>query len=180
VPPGAGQVTYSINGGPFVAISGSAWQTGSVLAPTPPDPFGASSLWPAHVNQTTLVAPGFTPPVGAYADLFPLVNGGVSFTGSTPGYSGSGGTYVPSVAVIQVPLQEITTFRVRLTNANLGGSCEDGGWDVGYVQTDFAAPEPSTLGLTTAGGLALAAMTAWNRRAPATPPIARAAGLRQE
>jgi len=180
VPPGAGQVTYSINGGPFVAISGSAWQTGSVLDPTPPDPFGASSLWPAHVNQTTLVAPGFTPPVGAYADLFPLVNGGVSFTGSTPGYSGSGGTYVPSVAVIQVPLQEITTFRVRLTNANLGGSCEDGGWDVGYVQTDFAAPEPSTLGLTTAGGLALAAMTAWNRRAPATPPIARAAGLRQE
>lgn len=175
IPPAAGQVAYSINDNPFVAISGSAWQTGSVLAPSLPDPFGASPLWPAHVSQTTLVKPGFTPPVGAYPDLFPLLNAGAAFTGSTPGYSSTGGAYVPSVAVIAIPLQEITSLRIRLINANLGSSCETGaGWDVGYLQTDFAAPEPPAAGLATAGGLALAAVTVRNRRAPATPPVARA------
>jgi hypothetical protein len=166
VPAAAGQVVYSINGSPFVPIISAAWETGSVLAPTPPDPIGASPLWPDHVDQTALVAPTFTPPVGAYSDLFPLVNGVPTFTGSTPGYTPTGGTFVPSVAVIDVPLQEITSFRVRLINANLGSSCEAGaGWDVSFIQVDFlAAPEPGTAALAGCGGLALLAGLARHRR----------------
>jgi hypothetical protein len=166
VPPAAGQVVYSINGSPFVPIIAAAWETGSVLMPTPPDPIGTSPLWPDHVDQTTLVAPTFTPPVGSYADLFPLVNGVPTFTGSTPGYSPSGGSFVPSVAVIDVPLQEITSFRVRLINANLGSACEAGaGWDVGFIQVDFlAAPEPGTAALAGCGGLAAIGTVARRRR----------------
>jgi hypothetical protein len=177
VPPAAGQVVYSINGSPFVPIIEAAWETGSVLAPSPPDPIGTSPLWPDHVDQTTLVAPTFTPPVGSYSDLFPLVNGVPTFTGSTPGYTPTGGSFVPSVAVIDVPLQEITNFRVRLINANLGSACVSGaGWDVSYIQVDFAAPEPGGLALAGCGGLAVLGALVRNRRSLATPPVARAAG----
>jgi len=176
VPPGAGQVVYSINDSPFVPIISAAWETGGVLAPVPPDPIGTPPLWPDHVGQTTLVAPTFTPPVGAYSDRFPLVNNGPTFIGSTPGYTPTGGTFVPSVAVIDLPPQEISNFRLRLINANLGSFCETGaGWDVGFIQVDFAAPEPDSFGLAAVGGLTLAAAIARNRRAPATPPVARAA-----
>jgi hypothetical protein len=167
VPPAAGQVVYSINGSAFVPIIAAAWETGSVLAPSPPDPIGTSPLWPDHVDQTTLVAPTFTPPVGSYSDLFPLLNGVPTFTGSTPGYTPTGGSFVPSVAVIDVPLQEITSFRVRLINANLGSACATGaGWDVSYMQVDFAAPEPHGLALAGCGGLAaLGAVTRCRRSA---------------
>jgi hypothetical protein len=150
VPPAAGQVVYSINGGPYTPLPVAAWSTGNV---TTPDPlFGPNPLWPTYVGQTTLVVPGYTPPTGAYSDLFPLVNGGASFTGSTPGYSATGGTYVPSVAVLNFPLQVITDFRVRLINANLGSNCPaDAGWDVRYLQVDFVAPEPGSLLLAAAG-----------------------------
>lgn len=181
VPPAAGQVVYSINDSPFVPIISAAWETGSVLAPSPPDPIGASPLWPDHVDQTALVAPSFTPPVGAYSDLFPLVNGVPTFTGSTPGYTPTGGTFVPSVAVIDVPLQEITSFRVRLINANLGSTCEAGsGWDVSFIQTDFlAAPEPGGAVMAGCGGLAVLAAFAGHRRSLALPPNARDAGPRR-
>ncbi|MFM7243572.1 MAG: XDD4 family exosortase-dependent surface protein [Planctomycetaceae bacterium] len=165
VPPAAGQVAYSINGGAYLPIPAAAWETGSVLAPTPPDPFGASPLWPDHVDQTTLVAPSFTPPVGSYADLFPLLNGGAAFSGATPGYTPTGGSFMPSVAVINVPLQEIDVFRVRLINANLGSSCVTGaGWDVGYLQVDFAAPEPAGLAMAGCGGLAALGAVARRQR----------------
>ena len=180
VPPAAGQVVYSINDSPFVPIITAAWETGSVLAPTPPDPIGTSPLWPDHVGQTTLVAPTFTPPVGSYSDLFPLVNGVPTFVGSTPGYTPTGGTFVPSVAVIDVPLQEITSFRVRLINANLGSACVTGaGWDVGYIQVDFAAPEPAGLAMAGCGGLAVLGAVARHRRSLAAPPAARDAGPRR-
>lgn len=150
VPPAAGQIVYSINGGPFVGLPESAWSTGNVNTPEPL--FGPNPLWPSYVGQTTLVAPSFTPPTGSYSDLFPLLNGGASFTGVTPGYSTTGGTYVPSVAVLDIPLQLITDFRVRLINANLGSNCPaDAGWDVRYLQVDFAAPEPGGLILAAAG-----------------------------
>jgi len=143
-PLAAGQVVYSINGLPFQGIPATAWLTGTLASPVPPDPFGASPLWPTHVTQQGLVAPLFTPPVGAYSSLFPLLNGGASFTGSTPGYTATGGAVVPSVAVVDIPPVDITSFEVRLINANLSSSCTaDAGWDVGYVQVDFAAPEPA-------------------------------------
>lgn len=150
VPPAAGQIVYSINGGPFLGLPQAAWSTGNVNTPEPL--FGPNPLWPTYVGQTTLVVPDFTPPTGSYSDLFPLVNGGASFTGVTPGYSNTGGTYVPSVAVLDIPLQVITDFRVRLINANLGSNCPaDAGWDVRYLQVDFAAPEPGSFILAAAG-----------------------------
>jgi hypothetical protein len=150
VPPAAGQVVYSINGGPYTPLPVAAWSTGNVTTPEPF--FGPSPLWPTYVGQTTLVVPGYTPPTGIYSDLFPLINGGASFTGVTPGYSATGGTYVPSVAVLNFPLQVITDFRVRLINANLGSNCPaDAGWDVRYLQVDFAAPEPGSFLLAAVG-----------------------------
>lgn len=157
VPSAAGQVVYSINGGPFTPLPVAAWSTGNVNTPEPP--FGPNPLWPTYVGQTELVVPGYTPPTGSYSNLFPLVNGGASFTGVTPGYTATGGTYVPSVAVLDIPLQVITDFRVRLINANLGSSCPaDAGWDVRYLQVDFAAPEPGSVVLAAAG---IAATAGW-------------------
>jgi len=157
VPPAAGQVVYSINGGPYTPLPVAAWSTGNVNTPEPL--FGPNPLWPTYVGQTELVVPGYTPPTGSYSDLFPLVNGGASFTGLTPGYSATGGTYVPSVAVLDIPRQLITDFRVRLINANLGSNCPaDAGWDVRYLQVDFAAPEPGSLVLAAFG---IAGMVSW-------------------
>ncbi|MFM8495808.1 MAG: hypothetical protein ACKOEM_09830, partial [Planctomycetia bacterium] len=107
--------------------------------------------------QTTLVAPSFTPTVAPYPDLFPLLNGGAAFTGSTPGYTPTGGNLVPSVAVITLPLTRVESFQVRLINANLGSQCpSSAGWDVRLVQVDFAAPEPGSLALAACGITALA------------------------
>lgn len=154
VPPAAGQLAYSINGGPFVGLPVQAFETGALSAG--PAPFGPSLLGP-FVGQTTLVAPTFVPPVGAYSDLFPLINGGASFTGVTPGYTDTGGTWVPSVATVTIPSTLITSFQIRLINANLGSTCPaDAGWDVRYLQVDFAAPEPGSLLLAVAGISAVA------------------------
>jgi uncharacterized protein YunC (DUF1805 family) len=144
VPPSAGQISYSVNGGPFVGIPLAAFHSGSIDDPqpqfTPPiDPFP-----PGMVDQTTLVLPGFVPPVGGYPELFPLVNGGASFTGTTTGFAAAAGVFVPSIATILIEPTVLTDFRVRLTNANLGSVCHGSGvWNVGYVQVDFAAPEPA-------------------------------------
>ncbi len=164
VPAAAGQVAYSINGGPFVGIPTSAWESDTLAALVPADPFGSSPLWPNHVDQQALVIPAFLPPSGGYADLFPLVNGGATFIGSTPGYSSGFGKMVPSVAVITFPEQEIDSLRLRFTNANLGSACSVGvGWDLGYVQVDFAAPEPKCFTVAVAGAAATLGMTSRRR-----------------
>lgn len=155
IPPAAGQIAYKINGDPWTPIPASAFQQGTLTNFTPTsDIFPTSSPFlAATVNQTTLVAPTFVPPVGAYPDLFPLINGGAAFTGKTPGYTPTGGNLVPSVAVITLPgLTQITSFQLRLINANLGSQCDvTAGWDVRLVQADFAAPEPGSLLLAAAG-----------------------------
>lgn len=158
VPPAAGQLAYSINGGPFIGIGASNFSTG--LVTTPDQLFGASPLIgpPSLVGQTTLVAPTFVPPVSPYPDLFPLINGGASFTGVTPGYSNTGGVWVPSVAIVTFDPTLVTDFRLRLINANLGSNCPaDAGWDVQFAQVDFATPEPSSFALTGLGVMGLAA-----------------------
>jgi hypothetical protein len=162
VPPAAGQLAYSINGGAFVGLPVSAFVTGSI---TTPDPlFGSSPLGP-YVGQTTLVAPAFIPPAGGYSDLFPLINGGASFTGITPGYTNTGGTWVPSVATLLFPLTVVSDLRIRLINANLGSNCPaDAGWDVRYLQVDAAAPEPGSLLLASMGGTLAAGHWLWRRR----------------
>lgn len=163
VPPAAGQLAYSMNGGPFVGVAASAFQTGLVTVPDPV--FGVSPLVgpPSLVDQASLVTASFVPPVGLYSDLFPLVNGGASFTGSTVNYSNTGGAFVPSVATLFFAPTLITDFRIRLINANLGSNCPaDAGWDVRFVQVDFLAPEPSSFALAGLG--ALCAGAAYARR----------------
>ncbi len=160
VPPAAGQLAYSINGGEFIALPASTFLTGSITTPEPP--FGLSPLGP-YVGQTTLVAPTFVPPAGGYSDLFPLINGGASFTGITPGYTNTGGTWVPSEAIFRFPETVVPNLRIRLINANLGSNCPaDAGWDVRYLQVDAVAPEPGSLLLASMGGLLAAGH--WLRR----------------
>ncbi|MFM8434180.1 MAG: hypothetical protein ACKOBP_02390, partial [Planctomycetia bacterium] len=166
VPPAAGQLAYSINGGPFVGLPASAFETGSLSAG--PAPFGPSLLDP-FVGQTTLVAPTFVPPVGANSDLFPLINAGAAFTGVTPGYTATGGTWVPTVATVTLGTAAfINSFQIRLINANLGSTCPaDAGWDVRYLQVDFAAPEPGSFLLAAAGISVVAGsrlLRTWPRR----------------
>lgn len=171
VPPAAGQVAYSINGGAWTGLTIEQFSAGLV---TTPDPlFGASPLIgpPSLVGQNALVAPSFVPPTGTYGDLFPLINGGASFVGSTPGYSGTGGIFVPSVAIIKIPETLINDFQLRLINANLGSNCEaDAGWDVKFVQVDFHAPEPSGFVLAGLGAAGLAAAYATRRLVSTSPP----------
>lgn len=157
VPSAAGQWAYSINNGPFVGISATSFQAGLVTTPDPV--FGASPLVgpPSLVGQTALVTPAYVPPSGGYADLFPLINNGAAFTGVTPSYSDTGGTWVPSVAVLTFAPTLIETFQLRFINANLGSNCPlDAGWDVQYAQVDFAAPEPSSLVLAGLGAIVAA------------------------
>jgi hypothetical protein len=158
VPSAAGQWAYSINNGPFVGISGTNFQSGLV---TTPDPlFGASPLVgpPSLVGQTALVTPAYVPPSGGYPDLFPLINGGASFTGVTAGYTDTGGIWVPSVAVVTFEPTLVDTFQVRFINANLGSNCPlDAGWDIRFAQVDFAAPEPSSFMLAGVGAAVVAA-----------------------
>lgn len=163
VPSAAGQWAYSINNGPFIGISGTSFQSG--LVTTPDSIFGASPLVgpPSLVGQTALVTPAYVPPSGGYADLFPLINGGASFTGVTPGYSNTGGIWVPSVAVLTFAPTLIETLQLRFINANLGSNCPlDAGWDIQYAQVDFAAPEPSSMMLAGVG--AIVAASGWLRR----------------
>ncbi|NDC53305.1 MAG: hypothetical protein EBZ74_03205 [Planctomycetia bacterium] len=163
-PSAAGQIAYSINGGPFVGVPLAAYGTGTLASG--PSPFGASPLGP-YVGQQALVAPAYVPPSGAYSSLFPLLNGGASFVGSTPGYSDTGGTWVPSVATLFIAPTTVTSFQVRLINANLGQNCPaDAGWDLRYLQVDFAAPEPEGYVLAAAGisGAALVRLVANRRR----------------
>jgi len=155
IPPGAGQIAYKINGDPWKALPASAFQQGTLTNFTPASPLfpTSSPFLAAAVDQTTLVAPSFVPPLAPYSDLFPLINGGGAFTGKTPGYTPTGGNLVPSVAIVSLPeLILVTNFQLRLINANLGSHCAStSGWDVRLVQADFAAPEPGTLLLAAVG-----------------------------
>jgi len=163
IPPAAGQIVYKVNGGPWTPIPAGLFQQGTLTSFTPTSTiFSTSSPFlAATVNQTALVAPSFLPPVAPYPDLFPLLNGGATFTGKTPGYTPTGGNLVPSVAVIQL-FEEPTlveSFQLRLINANLGSQCvSTAGWDVRLVQVDFAAPEPGSLVLAACG---IAATVGW-------------------
>lgn len=157
-PIAAAQIAYSINGGPFQSLATGDFNTGSVTTPDPE--FGASPLVP-FVSQTALVAPTYT----AGAGLFPLMAGGASFVGTTPGFSTA---LVPSVAIFDLD-PGMVTMQFRLTNANLANECPaDAGWNVRYVQVDFATPEPGTLALGAVGLLLAVGHGAWRRRRPLT------------
>jgi hypothetical protein len=92
--------------------------------------------------------------------------------------------YVPSQAFLNIdtglPPSGITSLELRLTNANLGGNCNNNeGWNVRMVQVDFSSeqppvPEPGTLALATIGGVGvLTARARWGRRrSPAGLPPA--------
>ena len=68
---------------------------------------------------------------------------------------------MPSQAFLNIntglPLSGITSLQLRLTNANLGGNCNNNeGWNVRMVQVDFSSeqppvPEPGTFALAVIG-----------------------------
>lgn len=166
IPPAAGQIAYRINGGRFQPISLTAFRTGGLYDQQ--DPF-TPPLAPMPVgmaDQTGLVAPTFAARADGYPFLLPLINDAATFVGTSPGFGSDRDWFVPSIATIAIEPTVITSFQVRLINANLGSSCSAlNTWDVRYVQADFAtAPEPGSLTLAGCGGAAVAISAAVARR----------------
>ena len=157
-PVAAGEIAYSLDGGDFVAIPSSAFTSGGSIHDASFDglasPFAAT---PGLVNRTAFVAPK-----GAWSGQPPLLPGGGLFTGRSPGFARGG--YVPTQAVLDFRGTGISfsTIQFRLLEAAFVRCQPRSRWDVGYVQADFAAPEPSGLVLGGLGGL-LVAWSGWRR-----------------
>ncbi len=171
-PIATGQITYSINGGPFLGISGTSFQQGTVASVDAAFPT-ANPTWSQYVSPSaqTLVTPTYTPASG----LPLLVPGGLSFTGTSTNYFS---TLVPTVAVLSFPTSlTLNSLQIRLTNANFASNCPaDAGWQVALVQADFyALPEPGTVAMAAGAGL-IAAVRGWRqrRRCVTSGPPARA------
>ena len=181
IPIAAGQIQYRLNGtGDWLALPAVAYTSGgSVNDPDlvfPPSPFAnpLDPLDPFYVDQTAFVPPTYVPPTGPASSIPPLVNGGASFVGQSPGFASQ---YVPSQAFLNVDtglVGSISSLQLRLVQANLGASCPDGaGWNVRMVAVDFAStidpvPEPTSIALAACGGgLAVTAGVLRRRRSPA-------------
>ena len=172
-----GQLSYRLNNsGTWIGLPLSAFTSGGNLNVDDPV-FGPSPfkneldpLDPFWVDQTAFVAPSYVTPSGTSA-LPWVAPGGASFVGQSTGWAS---LYVPSQAFLNIntglPLSGITSLELRLTNANLGGNCNNNeGWNVRMVQVDFSSeqppvPEPGTLALATIGGVGVLAARARLRR----------------
>jgi len=185
-----GQLSYRLSGtSPWVGLPLSAFTSGGDLNVDDPV-FGPSPfkneldpLDPFWVDQTAFVAPTYLTPSGTSALPYVAPDGG-SFVGQSNGWES---LYVPSQAFLNIntglPLSGITSLELRLTNANLGGDCENNeGWNVRMVQVDFSSeqppvPEPGTLALAiigVGGVLAARARCRRNRLLPGSPPAFQA------
>jgi len=168
-----GQLQYRLStSGSWLGLPGSAWTSGgSVNTDDPvfgPSPFKnpLDPLDPFFVDQTAFVPPTYVTPTAS--PLIPIVSAGAaSFVGQSNGWSS---LYVPSQAILSVPAG-ITTLQLRLSDANLGGNCDNNeGWNVRMLAVEFnppdqpPVPEPTTLALAAAGGGAMAAVRALRRR----------------
>ena len=154
LPVDAGQLTYSLDGNVFLPVPTSDWKTSGTL------PAGLAAV----VQAPGLTVPQFVPGVSPVMSLPPLIDGGASFTGLSPGFSN--GWFVASQAFeVDVPATT-TTLQFRLTNMNLGQKCGlDAGWDVRYAHVQLIlAPEPGGGVIATTAGLLLAAGWSVRRR----------------
>jgi hypothetical protein len=183
IPPAAGQLAFSINGGSFQGLPLSSFQAGLLTDTNVPFTPPIDAIPTGLVNQLDLVQPSFASPGGSgYPSLLPLINDGATFVGTSPNYGTEGGWFVPSIATISIPPTVIQSFQLRLISANLGSECMPSDtWNVRYVQTDFAAmPEPGGMALAGCGAGLAAAWTALARRQKrplAEPSPADRAGL---
>lgn len=178
-----GQLQYQINNsGTWMGLPLAAFTNGgSINVDDPifgPSPFQNPAFpivtTPVYVDQTAFVAPTYV--TATTAPFIPYVApGGASFVGQTPGWSS---LYLPSQAFLNVNTglapEGITSMQLRLTNASLGGNCDDDeGWNVRMLAVEFDSvqppvPEPTTLVLALAGvGAACAARALRRRRSPA-------------
>ena len=174
-----GQLQYQINNsGTWVGLPLAAFTSGGdlniddpVFGPSPfKNPLYPVDPTPVFVNQTAFVAPTYVTPTSG--TLIPFVApGGASFVGQSNGWSS---LYVPSQAFLNINTglapEGITSLELRLTNASLGGNCNNNeGWNVRMLSVEFDSvqppvPEPTTLALALAGGGAACAARALRRR----------------
>ncbi|MFM8953627.1 MAG: PEP-CTERM sorting domain-containing protein [Planctomycetaceae bacterium] len=177
-----GQLQYQINNsGTWVGLPLDAFTSGgdlnvddSVFGPSPfKNPLYPTGTTPLYVDQTAFVAPTYV--TSTTSPFIPYTApGGASFVGQSTGWSS---LYVPSQAFLNINTglapQGITSMQLRLTNANLGGNCNNNeGWNVRMLSVEFDSvqppvPEPTTLALALAGGGAACAARAFRRRSPA-------------
>lgn len=171
-----GELQYRLNNsGSWIGLPLSAFTSGGdlnvddpVFGPSPFNSGTASD--PLFVDQTAFVAPTYVTPTSG--TLIPFVApGGASFVGQSNGWSS---LYVPSQAFLNINTglapEGITSLQLRLTNASLGGNCNNNeGWNVRMLSVEFDSvqppvPEPTTLALAVAGGGAACAARALRRR----------------
>lgn len=167
IPPAAGQLAFSINGGNFQGLPLSSFRVGSLTDTQAPFTPPLDAIPTSLVDQLDLVQPTFTPTAGGYPFLLPLINDAATFVGTSPNYgTQEDGWFVPSVATISIEPTVIKSLQLRLISANLGSECmPNDTWNVRYVQTDFAAmPEPGGMALAGCGAGLAAAWTALARR----------------
>ncbi len=193
LPISLGQLSYRLNNsGPWIGLPLEAFSSGTNLNNDDPV-FGPSPFKnqlnpsdPFYVDQLAFVAPTYLTPSGTSTSALPYVSpDGAAFVGQSNGWLSS--LYVPSQALLNfdtgLPLSGITSLELRLTNANLGGNCNNNeGWNVRMVQVDFSSqqppvPEPGTLALAmigVGGVLAARARRRWKRSLPGSPPAFQA------
>lgn len=174
-PIATGQLQYQLNGsGTWVGLPLDAFNDGGLV--TDPNiifgfsPFRVDASTFRLVNQADFVAPTYVTPTGTAA--LPIVSGSAAaFLSSTPSWPGD--YYVPSEAYLNGDTGltvGITSLQLRFVNLNLGGKCEhQDGWNIRFVQVDFAAlgpplPEPGTLALGATGLAGAVAAGAIRRR----------------
>lgn len=183
-----GQLSYRLNNsGTWIGLPLAAFTSGGNLNIDDPvfgpSPFNSGTAAdPYWVDQTAFVAPTYLTPSGTAALPY-VAPSGASFVGQSNGWAS---LYVPSQAFLNIdtglPPSGITSLELRLTNANLGGNCNNNeGWNVRMVQVDFSSeqppvPEPGTLVLATIGGFGMLAARARYRRAwcRSSPPALQA------
>jgi hypothetical protein len=142
LPVDAGQFEYSLDGATFLPVFKTDWKASGPISP----------ILTPYVQSASWAVPQFVPGVAPFPSLFPLIDGGASFTGSSDGFSS--GWFVGSQA-FEVDFPGATqTIQFRFTNMNLGPKCGlDAGWDIRFAQVDLVlAPEPSGFAIVTVGG----------------------------
>lgn len=146
IPVVAGQFEYSLDGASYLPVFRPDW-TSSGTIPSLLTPYVQSSSW---------AVPQFVPGVAPLRSLPPLVDGGATFTGTSPGRDS--GWFVAS-QTFEVDIPGLTqTIQFRFNKAELGPNCGlDAGWDLRFAEVDLIlAPEPGSSALAASAVVVIA------------------------